>query len=218
MKNIVFIAPLAAGKGTQAQLIKDKYNIPNISIGALLREVAASGTELGNHINELQSKRILVEDDTTLKVLLSRLNQPDCSNGFVLDGFPRSLKQAEMLDEITKGTDKEIKYVIMLDVPREMSLKRTIGRVTCKVCGEIYNEFYDTFTEKGKCNKCGGDLFKRNDDNEESFNAGYNVYLTQTTAAIDYYKKKGILHVVDASISKEYTFSQIEKVINEANE
>ncbi|HOZ53921.1 MAG TPA: nucleoside monophosphate kinase [Bacilli bacterium] len=213
IKNIVLIAPLAAGKGTQAKFMKERYGLPNISVGELLREVARSGSELGKHIDYLQSKRILVENETTMKVLMDRLNQPDCDNGYVLDGFPRSLEQAKLLEEATAGTNREVECVIMLDVPREMSLKRTIGRVTCKECGEIYNEFYDTFKEKGKCNKCNGELFKRNDDNEESFNAGYNVYLTQTTEAIEYYKNKNILHVVDASISKEYTFSEVAKIL-----
>lgn len=213
MKNIVLIAPLAAGKGTQAQLMKDRYNLPNISIGALLRDIASSGSELGKHINELQSKRILVEDDTTLEVLLNRLNEPDCESGFVLDGFPRSLKQAELLDEVTENTNKKIDCVIMLDIPRELSLKRTTGRITCKDCGEIFNEHFDTFKKEGSCNKCGGDLKKRNDDNEESFNAGYQVYLDQTVKAIDYYKQKNMLHIIDASISKEYTFNEIAKIL-----
>lgn len=213
MKNILLIAPLAAGKGTQAQFMKDRYGLPNISIGALLREEAQSGSELGKHIDELQSKRILVENETTMKILMGRLSQPDCDNGYVLDGFPRSLEQAKLLDEATKGTDREVDCVIMLDVPREVSLKRTIGRVTCKDCGEIYNEFFDKFNTEGLCNKCNGKLYKRNDDNEESFNAGYNVYLTQTTEAIEYYKQKNLLHTVDASISKEYTFGQVAKIL-----
>ncbi len=213
MKNIVLIAPLAAGKGTQSQLMYDSYGFPNISMGALLREVAASGSELGKKINELQAKRILVDDDTTIKILMQRLNREDCDNGFVLDGFPRTLNQAKKLEEITNNTDREIDCVIMLDIPRELSLKRTIGRVTCKECGEIYNENFDTFKKEGHCDKCNGKLFKRNDDNEESFNAGYEVYLNQTTEAIEYYKNKNMLHVVDASISKKYTFNEIAKII-----
>lgn len=213
MKNILLIAPLAAGKGTQAQFMKERFGLPNISIGALLREIAQSGSELGKHIDDLQSKRILVENDVTMKVLMERINQSDCDNGFVLDGFPRSLEQAKLLEEATKGTSREIDCVVMLNIPRELSLKRTLGRITCKDCGEIYNTFFDTFKEEGRCNECGGELFKRNDDNEESFNAGYEVYLTQTTDAIEYYKNKGLLHEVDASIGKEYTFDKIANII-----
>lgn len=213
MKNIILIAPAAAGKGTQAQFLNDKYKMVNISIGGLLRNIAASGSELGKHIGELQKAGILVEDDTTLAALLERLSEPDCANGYVLDGYPRNLDQAKMFDEATKGTDKEISFVIQLDVPKEELMHRITGRVTCKACDAIFNEHFDKIEVPGKCNKCGGELFKRNDDNEESFNQRYNVYLTTVQDAIAFYKEKGILHVVDASISKEVTFQQIEAII-----
>jgi adenylate kinase len=218
MENIILIAPAGAGKGTQAQFLKDKYNMPNISIGELLRNVAVSGSELGKHIGELQKVGILVEDETTLKVLLERLEEPDCANGFVLDGYPRNLKQAIMFDKMTRGTNKEISTVILLEVPKDMLLQRITGRVTCKVCGEIFNEYFDKIEAAGHCNKCGGELFKRDDDNEESFNRRYNTFLTSVQEAIEFYKEKGILHVIDASIGKDHTFSQIENIVNGVKE
>ena len=135
-----------------------------------------------------------------------------------MDGYPRTLEQAKMFEEAVAGTNKEITNVIVLDVPKDMLMQRITGRLTCKACGEIYNEYFDNFVKEGTCNKCSGELFKRSDDNEEAFNKRYDLYLTVVKGAIEFYKGKGILDVVDASISKSYTFSQIEKILEDKND
>ena len=218
MDNIILISAAGAGKGTQAKLLKDKYNLTNISVGELFRSIAKTGGELGKHIAELQKAGVLIEDKLTLEVVLDRLEKPDCANGFILDGYPRNLEQAKMFDEAVKGTFKEVSTVILLEVPKEILMQRITGRVNCSSCGEIYNEYFDEFKKPGYCNKCDGDLYKRDDDNEESFNRRYNTFMTTVQDAIQYYKEKGILHVVDASISKDYTFSQIQKIIEGKND
>ncbi|HHX16619.1 MAG TPA: nucleoside monophosphate kinase [Mollicutes bacterium] len=218
MANIILIAAAGAGKGTQARLLKEKYNIAHISTGDLLRDIASSGSELGKEIAEIQKSGLLVSNELTLKILLERLEDSDCKNGFILDGYPRTLEQAKMFEEAVAGTNKEITNVIVLDVPKDMLMQRITGRLTCKACGEIYNEYFDNFVKEGTCNKCSGELFKRSDDNEEAFNKRYDLYLTVVKGAIEFYKGKGILDVVDASISKSYTFSQIEKILEDKND
>jgi adenylate kinase len=218
MANIILIAAAGAGKGTQARLLKEKYNIAHISTGDLLRDIASSGSELGKEIAEIQKSGLLVSNELTLKILLERLEDSDCKNGFILDGYPRTLEQAKMFEEAVAGTNKEITNVIVLDVPKDMLMQRITGRLTCKACGEIYNEYFDNFVKEGTCNKCSGELFKRSDDNEEAFNKRYDLYLTVVKGVIEFYKGKGILDVVDASISKSYTFSQIEKILEDKND
>jgi adenylate kinase len=213
----MLIAPAQAGKGTQTALIHEKYNIAAISIGEVLRDIAASGSELGIHIGKLQQAGILVEDDTTLKALLERLSKPDCENGYVLEGYPRNLDQAKMFDEATRGTDKEISFVILFNIPKEMLIERITSRVTCSKCNAIYSELTDTFNEPGHCNKCGGELFKRNDDNLESFERRYKTFETTVQDAVNFYREKGILYEIDSSINKETTFKQIEDIINKEN-
>lgn len=211
--NIVFIAPPAAGKGTQSKLLSDKYGIVHISTGDLLRSEVASGSELGNHINELLKSGKLVDDEIVFNMLETRLKQKDCDKGYILDGFPRNLEQAKIYDEMAKRLNRPIDYAILLNITREEAMRRITGRVSCPACGAVYNEYSDVFTYSGMCNHCSAKLVKREDDKIETFNQRFDTHLSRTQPIIEHYKMKGILHVVDSGISKENTFAQIESII-----
>lgn len=199
MINIIFISPPGAGKGTQAQFISDKYNIPAISFGELLREEARTGSELGNHIHELQTKGILVEDDTCIKVLEKRLKSDDCKNGFILDGYQRSMEQVYLYDDLIKRLGLDFGIVIFLNPPYDEIKKRIVGRVICPNCKAIFNDQIDFLNPKveGICDICNSTLIKRSDDNEESYKTRYNVYINQTKPVIDCYKERGVLYEID---------------------
>lgn len=213
MKNIVFIAPPAAGKGTQSDLLKEKYNMVHISTGDLLRHEVASQSELGIYVKGLMEQGLLVDDEIIFKLLEERLSKLDSGSCYILDGFPRDLEQAKVYDEMSKRLHRSIDYVIFLNISKGESMKRITGRISCPSCGAVYNEYFDTFTEKDLCNKCSTKLEKRSDDNEEIFKHRYDTYIMKTQPVIDYYKEKNILYVVDSGNSKEYTFSQIESII-----
>lgn len=213
MKNIIFIAPPAAGKGTQSDLLKQKYSVVHISTGDLLRNEVASNSEIGNHVQKLMNDGLLVDDEIVFKLLEQRLVKQDCDDGYILDGFPRDLEQAKAYDEISSRLHRKIDCAIFLNISKEDAMKRITGRISCPKCGAVYNEYFDTFTKLGLCNRCSTKLEKRSDDNEEIFNHRFDTYLIKTQPVIDYYRDKGILHVVDSGGSKEYTFCQIESII-----
>ena len=215
MVNIILIAPPAAGKGVQSSLLANKYKIKHISTGNLLREEVLKGTDLGNKLQEIMSQGRLVPDEIVHNLLKEELTNSKEDQGYVLDGFPRTIEQAIEYDKLSSEMNRDVDYVIYLDIPEEEAMKRALGRVSCTGCGEIYNEFFDKFDIKGYCNKCQGSLQKRGDDNEETFAKRFEGYLLNTKPLIDYYENKGLLHRVDSSKNKEYTFSQIEKIINE---
>lgn len=199
MRNIILISPPGAGKGTQSQIISEKYNVPAISFGELLREEARTGSDLGNHIHELQTKGILVEDDICIKVLEKRLKSSDCKNGFILDGYQRSMEQVYLYDNLIERLNLDFGIVIFLNPPYEEIKKRIIGRVICPNCKGIFNEQIDMLKPKinGICDNCNSTLVKRSDDNEESYKTRYNVYINQTRPVIDCYKERGVLYEVN---------------------
>ena len=213
MKNIIFIAPPAAGKGTQSAMLKKKYNMVHISVGDLLRHEVSSNSEIGVHVKGLMEEGLLVDDKIVFRLLEQRFMKNDCSNGYILDGFPRDLDQAIEYDKMSKRLHQPIDYVIFLDISKEEAMRRTTGRISCPSCGAVYNEYLDTFAKPGFCNSCSAKLQKRSDDNEITFNHRFDTYMMKTQPVIDYYKQKGILYVVDSGGSKEYTFSQIESII-----
>jgi adenylate kinase len=213
MPNIIFIAPPAAGKGTQSDMLKEKYNMVHISVGDLLRHEVDSGSPVGEHVKELMNKGLLVDNSIVYELLRNRLHKSDCDQGYILDGFPRNLEQAHVFEEISEELNRQVDYVIFLDIDKEIAMQRITGRVSCPNCGTVYNEYYDTFNTPGLCNKCHANLEKRSDDNVETFNQRFDTYITKTQPVIDYYKEKGVLHIVDSSINKEYTFTQIERII-----
>ena len=200
MRNIILIAAPAAGKGTLSELLVEKYGYVHISTGDLLREASKSDTELGKTISDILSRGELVTDEIVFKLLEERLNQDDVKNGFILDGFPRTLMQAEKYDEVVNRLNIDLGYVIVLESDYEILKNRIVGRMICESCGSVYNTLTGMNTPKveNTCDKCGGSLYKRSDDNEESFKTRYETYLEKTKPLIEFYKEKGNLHFVNS--------------------
>ncbi len=212
--NLILLGPPGGGKGTQAKRIVEKYGIPQISTGDILRDAVAKGTELGKKAKEYMDRGELVPDEVVIGIVRERLSQPDCEKGFILDGFPRTIKQAEALDEILEEMNKKIDAVIDIEVPDEEIIKRIVYRRTCKNCGAVYNLIYSPPKEDNKCDKCGGELYQRDDDKEETVKERLRVYKEQTQPLIDYYKNKGVLYTVDGTKSIDEVWSQIEDILN----
>ena len=215
MKNLILIAAPGAGKGTLSNDLLKKYDYVHISTGDLLREQVAKGDELGKEIAKVQESGGLVSNEIVYKALENKLSDKACDNGYILDGFPRNLEQALEYENILKKSGRDLGVVIALDIPKEELIERITGRYICESCGEIHNIYNDELKPKkeGICNKCGGKLMQRKDDNRESFEARYETYLKNTLPLIDYYKKKNVLHVIDSSKGHVYTLEQAEKII-----
>lgn len=217
--NIILLAPPAAGKGTQAEILTDIYHLNHISTGDLLRNASCEDNEFGNKLKMMMESGNLVSDDIVLEVVSHYLDGTTNFN-LLLDGFPRNIYQAEKLDELLEKKNQKLDYVFLLNVPEEILLYRITGRRLCKSCGAIYNVNIDPLKPKvdSICDKCGNQLMARKDDNEQTFKIRYQEYETQTKPLIEYYQKKGILYEIDSSISKEKTFQQIESIIAENNQ
>lgn len=213
MQDIILIAPPAAGKGTQAKLLSSKYQIPHISTGDLLR--AATG-ELGDIVKKTMESGALVSDDLVLKLLEERITKEDCQNGYILDGFPRNVSQAESYMKLLEKLNKPLGYVIYLDASKEITQKRIVGRLSCPTCGAVYNDQIDESKPKrfGTCDKCNGPLSKRSDDNLETFEKRYQTFMNETYPLVNYFKSKGKLFTIGSGISKDRTLIEIEKIIN----
>ncbi len=195
--NLILLGAPGAGKGTQAKFIVEKYGIPQISTGDMLREAVAKGTELGRKAKEFMDEGKLVPDDIVIGIVKERLKQKDCERGFILDGFPRTKAQAEALDKIMEEMGKKIDAVINISVPEEEVVRRIVNRRTCRKCGAIYHLIYDPPKKPGTCDRCGGELYQRDDDREEVVRQRFSVYRKSTEPLIDYYRKRGILYDVD---------------------
>lgn len=215
MKNIILIAPPAAGKGTQSKLIVSKYNIPHISTGDLLREISKEDSEVGNYVRETISSGNLVKDEITYQLIEQRIRQDDCKNGFIMDGFPRNVDQAIKYDEILEKLNYKIGNVVLIEIDKEILEKRITGRRICKKCGSIYNINFEKQKPKVEsiCDKCGSSLYQRDDDNVSSFNTRYDLYEEKTKPLIDYYSSLSVLHKVDGNGSINKIFKKIEKII-----
>lgn len=215
MKNIIFLAVQGAGKGTFAKKLKEKYGYAHISTGDILRERAAVDDELGNQIKNLIDNGIFVPNDIIYEAIEYRITQPDCEKGYILDGFPRNLEQAEGYSKILEKLGKDLGVVINITIDNELLKERIIGRRICRDCGAIYNVYNEEFKPKqeGICDKCGGEVYQRADDNEESMNTRIKTYFEVTEPIIDYYKQKGVLNVVDSSNGTDATFEEIEKIL-----
>jgi len=211
--NIIFLGPPGAGKGTQAKVLVEKYGIPQISTGDMLREHVAKGTELGLKAKEYMEKGQLVPDEIILSMVKERLSQDDAQKGFILDGFPRTVAQAEALDKILEEMGKKIEYVLALIVPDEELVTRLTGRRTCKNCGMMYHIKFKPPKVEGKCDVCGGELYQRPDDNEETVRNRLKVYHEQTAPLIEYYRKKGVLFEVDGNKSIEEITQQLINIL-----
>lgn len=216
--NIIFIAAPAAGKGTQAGLLKSEYGLYHLSTGDVLREMSSSNTELGNKVKSLIDNGLLIDDELMLRILKEKISSIDNNKGIIFDGFPRTIKQAEMLDELMGEINQKIDYVIFLEIEKEVAMKRATGRVSCSNCNEIYNIYFDTFKANGKCNKCNGKLVHREDDTKEKFNHRFDAYLEKTEPVIEYYRNKGLLSIIKCTDSKEEVYEMIKSVINKKAE
>ena len=212
----MFIAPPAAGKGTQAELVVEKYNIPHISTGDILREISKEDSEIGNYVYETLASGKLVKDEITYQLIENRLSKDDCKNGFIIDGFPRNLDQAKEYDKILMHLGYEIGNVILLDIDEKTLEKRIVGRRICEDCKTIYNINEDKKTPQidSICDKCGGKLYQRTDDNIEAFQTRYAMYKEKTEPIIDYYKEKNVLHIVDGNDDVENVFKKIDNIIS----
>ena len=212
MKIIMLGAP-GAGKGTQAKMIAEKYGLPHISTGDIFRANIKNGTELGKEAKEYMDKGLLVPDELTVRLLLDRVAQDDCKNGYVLDGFPRTIPQAEVLDAELAKLGEMVDYAINVDVPDENIVKRMSGRRACLNCGATYHIVSIPPKKEDICDVCGSELVLRDDDKPETVQNRLKVYHDQTQPLIDFYEKKGVLRSVDGTLPMEEVFTAITKIL-----
>src|SRR5690625_2697263 len=198
-----------AGKGTQAEMIKEKYHIPHISTGDMFRLAIKEGTELGKQAKQYMDEGALVPDEVTSGIVEERLAMDDCNEGFLLDGFPRTIPQAEALDEITKKLGKEINYVIHVDVSEDKLVARLTGRRVCPTCGGTYHVENNPPKQAGVCDKDGTPLIQRDDDTEETVQKRLTVNIEQTKPLLDFYEQKGVLVTVDGDKDIAEVFANI---------
>lgn len=212
MKIIMLGAP-GAGKGTQAKKIAAKYEIPHISTGDIFRANIKNGTELGKKAKTYMDQGLLVPDELVVDLVVDRVNQDDCKNGYVLDGFPRTIPQAEVLDEKLSELGEKVDYAINVDVPDENIVNRMSGRRACLNCGATYHIVSIPPKKEGICDVCGSELVLRDDDRPETVQNRLKVYHEQTQPLIDFYEKKGVLRSVDGTLPMEEVFTAITKIL-----
>ena len=212
MKIIMLGAP-GAGKGTQAKKIAAKYQIPHVSTGDIFRANIKIGTELGMNAKSYMDAGGLVPDEITIGMLLDRIHEADCENGYVLDGFPRTIPQAESLTEALAVMDEKIDYAVNVDVPDENIISRMSGRRACLNCGATYHIVYNPPKQEGVCDVCGDKLVLRDDDKPETVQKRLSVYHDQTQPLIEYYEKAGVLKQVDGTQDMEAVFQDIVKIL-----
>ncbi|NLK45675.1 MAG: adenylate kinase [Treponema sp.] len=204
--NFIFLGPPGAGKGTLAKQVARVYNIPHISTGDIFRENIKNQTELGKKVDEIIKSGGLVSDDITCELIKDRLSKPDTKNGYILDGFPRTIPQAEALESFAK-----IDVAVNFDISDEAVVERLGGRVCCKDCGQMFHIKFSPPKQTGKCDKCGGELYTRDDDKAESIQNRLAIYRKSTAPLIDFYKNKGNLVDVDARPSPELILAEFER-------
>ena len=215
MLRTILLGPPGAGKGTQAVKIVEKYGIPHISTGDIFRENIKKGTEIGKKAQEYMNKGELVPDDLVITTATARLLEDDCKNGFLLDGFPRTVYQAEKLDEFLEAHNSKIDKVVDISVGKEELMIRLTGRRVCKKCGASYHIVNIPPKKEGVCDICGGPLIQRDDDNAETAANRIEVYEEQTRPLVDYYKKAGNLVLIDGTTGLENVFADIVRALGE---
>ena len=214
MKIIMLGAP-GAGKGTQAKKIADKYQVPHISTGDIFRANIKNGTELGMKAKTYMDQGLLVPDELVVDLLVDRIKQADCVNGYLLDGFPRTIPQAECLDEALAAKGEAIDYAIDVDVPDENIINRMSGRRACVACGATYHIVHIPTKVEGICDRCGEGLILRDDDKPETVKNRLNIYHEQTQPLIDFYTEKGVLKEVDGTVDMKDVFQAIVNILGE---
>lgn len=197
--RLVLLGPPGAGKGTQASAIVERYKIPHISTGDIFRANIKGGTELGIQAKSYMDKGLLVPDELVVDIVKDRLTEDDCKNGFLLDGFPRTVKQAEALDSELKAMGIKLDRVVNIQADKDILIQRAIGRRICKECGATYHIKYNPPKVEGICDLDNSPLYQRDDDNEETVTTRINVYLEQTQPLIDYYREKGLILDIDGT-------------------
>ena len=211
--NIIMLGAPGAGKGTQAAVLCEHFGIPTISTGNMIREALKNGTEMGLKAKSFMDEGKLVPDEVVIGIVKERLSADDCKKGFILDGFPRTIPQAQALDEALKKIGEKVDYAIDVDVPDENIVRRMSGRRACVSCGGTYHIKYNPTKVEGVCDACGGELILRDDDKPETVEQRLRVYHEQTQPLIDYYTKEGILKEVDGTIDLEDVFAEITKIL-----
>ena len=216
MKNIIFVAAPAAGKGTISAKVCTEYNIPHISTGDLLRNEIAASSKIGMEIKSAMARGEFVSDEVITKLLKKRLEAKDCKKGFILDGYPRNISQAKTYDNILKELNYDEPLVVFLDIDRDFAMKRALSRVVCSKCGLSYNLINKEYAplKEGICDNCGSSLKTRSDDNEESFINRFDTFMKETYPLLEYYEKKGnLLKIKVDNITTDDIFDEIKKVI-----
>ncbi len=205
--KLVLLGPPGAGKGTQAKMLIEKYHIPQISTGDILRQAVKDETELGKEAKTYMDRGDLVPDDIIINIINERIKADDCNDGYIFDGFPRTVVQAEGLGRVLKLLCTQLDAVVSIDVPEGEVVKRLSGRRTCKNCGALYHSIYDPPAKEGVCDKCDGELFQRDDDNETTIRQRLAVYQEQTAPLIDYYSEQNLVKTIAGSGKPEEIFA-----------
>lgn len=217
-KELIFLGPPACGKGTQTNKLSEFLGFPHVDTGSLLRAEIANGTEEGKFAKSFIDKGQLVPADLVGKIIAKKLAGEDCKNGYVLDGYPRSLEQAEMLEKINAEVDKdeEVSFkAIYFDIDTQILIDRIVSRQSCPKCGEIYNKKFKPSKVENVCDKCGSELKTRADDNEETARARFDTYFRETAPLVKFYEDKGILYKIDANGSIDEVWDRLLKIVNE---
>lgn len=215
-RALIFLGPPGAGKGTQARQVAERYGIPHLSTGDMFRDHVSRGTELGRRAKPIMERGELVPDEIVLGMVAERIAQPDCASGFIFDGFPRTLPQAEALDQILEARGFGKPLVLHVTASEELLLRRLTGRRTCKVCGAIYNIYDRPPKQPDRCDVDGGELVQRPDDREEVIRERLAAYDRQTRPLVDYYRSRGVLVTVDGSADVETVSRQVLERIEQA--
>lgn len=212
--NMILLGPPGCGKGTQAKILIDTYHIPQISTGDILREAIKKGSPLGIEAKTYMDQGSLVPDQLVIGIIEERLQQADCARGFILDGFPRTVAQAEALDTTLSKAGLKLEYVFNIEVVDEELIKRLTGRRVCRKCGESFHITFNPPEKEGLCDSCGGELYQRDDDREETIRNRLKVYQAQTAPLISFYEEKDILHSVDGVGSIEEIKGRLLNIFN----
>jgi adenylate kinase len=212
--NIILLGPPGAGKGTQAKMLVEKYQIPQISTGDILRAAVKEGSPLGKEAKACMDKGELVPDSVVIGIVEERIQQPDCAKGYMLDGFPRTVPQAEALDGMLQNLSSQIDHVVSIEVANEELVGRLTGRRTCRDCGAGFHVMFDPPEKEGVCDKCGGELYQRDDDNVETVTSRLEVYESQTLPLIEYYTVQGKIRSIDGVGDIKEIYGRVTQVLS----